>query len=174
MAVISGMISILYAVATITSSRITTGKFDDTIQELYELTLICGDFSDPLKKNRSYKKNVYVLQKELARLLRIEPSMCELHPPIKIEQGLKLRFTLTVNKSGGGHAVHKQLQNLIAERELSEKIKSAWQLTHYPMIYDLKWHKDRRTIYFVCTDFFHNFCLYIFLFFCKGESMKQT
>eukprot|EP01084_Bolivina_argentea_P173134 299878_1 len=149
LAMISGIISILYAFGVIYSSKITLSKFNDNECELFEFNIISAkDFpTKDYRKNQSYKYKMYPLRKAFASMFSLELQYVELHPPIKIEYGYQLRFTLQVTQLGGNTKAFKVLKDLIQHQLLNSKIQDVWHLDNLPDITELKWKKNRKRDY---------------------------
>eukprot|EP01083_Nonionella_stella_P085076 235656_1 len=149
LAMISGIISILYAFGVIYSSKATLSRFNDNEEELFEFNIISStDWpTKDKRKNRAYKYKLYPLRKAFASLLQLDVAYVELHPPVKIEYGYQLRFTLMVKDLGGNQVALQTLKDLIEYKELGEKIQDVWKLQTLPRIEELKWKKDRKRDY---------------------------
>ena len=156
MAMISGILSILYAFGVICSGIKENARFEDDALELYEVNII-SEFDFPSKahkrrsKNRAYKYRLYPLQKGLAAMLNLDQSFVEIHPPTKIENGYQLRFTLMVKELGGNTKAWETLEGLLngvnAKGELgttmAQMIEHEWALDQTPILQNLQWKKDR-------------------------------
>ena len=145
LAMISGILSIIYAFGIICSGKVTLSRFNDNEEELYEFNIISQtDFgSKDNRKNLSYKYKLYPLRKAFASMLQMDLGHVELHPPTKIKYGYQLRFTLMVKELGGNKAALQTLKDLIEYKEMGQNVQKVWGLSTLPRIEGLNWKKNR-------------------------------
>lgn len=149
LAMISGILSIIYAFGIICSGKMTLARFNDSEEELFEISILCtNDFPNmDNRKNLSYKYKLYPLRKAFASLLAVDLACVELHPPTKIKYGYQLRFTLNVKELGGNKQALEQLEELVGNKEMPDMIKNTWNLSTLPQLKNLNWKKNRKRDY---------------------------
>ena len=77
-------------------------------------------------------------------MLKIDVANIEIHPPVKIDYGFQLRFTIMVKAVGKDNmAALKKLKRLIKKQEMNKTIQNVWNMENMPRISNLKWKKDR-------------------------------
>merc|ERR1712130_614200 len=80
-------------------------------------------------------------------MLAMDIDYVELHPPVRIENGYQLRFTLMVSEMGDTQSVFESLKTLIEYNQMNQTIKKVWKLSQIPIIEGLKWKKNRKRHY---------------------------